>query len=468
MALTTTTRNRITEMIGARPSDCTPAMWDVFGVLRGVTGAATVTGIWSYAEIAGLANCTPSTARKAIRELHERGYIAVYDTAHANRYRLSAGDCAAAERMITRLTDRTDTATTAADTPATPDTPTAPMDGIRDAADRLAFPGRPMHGRRTPIRPARVGTRLVTDHDTPRGRVFRLVPVRAGESARALMAAMAEDRGEIRVGAFLPGRKNTRGDDGNYRPKHLATDDRPRWQRMVAPVGLGLVIAASLTMLGVTAANTHAAETTVPEPKTWLTGPTWKTVDPGIDEPTENKSRRTNDDMRGYTPTPAGEAEAAGEAAEITLPGIVLEDTPRAPEQEVNPIEELAGESATTATEATTASPYAVIDTATTTTVTDANGTVWEIGADGTVLGVIQGGAEGGYTAGPAPEDNTPPVGECMGPWEARDDVDGTVYYTDSDGNECVPPSNRDGEAPTGDVNAPTVPEQGETPEEAF
>lgn len=455
MALTNTTRNQITELIGTRPSDCTPTMWDILGVLRGCTGAATVTGTWSYTEIAGLANCAPTTARKAIRELAERGYITVYDTAHANRYRLSAGDTAAAEQTINRLTQGRETK------------PLPPTDSTTDAADRLALPGRPKHtGRRQTIRPKHTGCRLITEHDTPRGKVFRLIPARAQQSAKALQAILADDRGEIRVDALTPTRSQQETDP--YQPRHRQEDTRPRWQRLIAPVGLGVIIAASLAMLGVTAANTAAAEAAIPAPSTQPIYPTWKTTNPGVDEPTENRSRTTNDDMAARLPSPDGEATPQGSVAEreahtltdngdgggtvgdtattaSTLPHVILENTPQPGAATPNPIEELAKESATT-------------------TITDTNGTVWEITADGTVLGALQGGTAGRQVN--APTTSTPtnpePVGECQDGWTTTTDVNDTTLYRNTDGQECAPPSNPDGEAPQGDEQGETVPEHQE------
>lgn len=486
MALTDTMRNRIVEMIGARPSDCSPAMWDVLGVLRGCTGAATVTGNWSYAELAGLAACTPATARKAVRSLTERGYIAVYESAHAGRYRLSAGDAAAAGRNMRTPAVRKLSEPVPANTGL--GVAVEPMTGIVDATTSVPSLGSPARARRSVIRPRRTGTRLVTDHETPRGRVFRLVNVeRCRESARALARAMADDRGEIRAGFLARMSRDTT--EAAYEPRHLVEDERPFWQRAVVPVGMTTIILASIAMVVATAADAQSAMSTVPEAPEVLAGEQWETVNPGVDEPTENASRDTNDDMTGYLPTADGEATASTPTVErgatdllvsedatdvhVAVPGVdtstVSAELPETGQSELG--EETAA--------------------AASTFVTDATGTVWEVAADGTVLGVVQGGVAGGSVAYPAdvsPSDTADDVTVddvivdditelpvCVGAWDTLYTADGGAYTVNEDGRECTlpdvgneTPSNLDGEAPRSDAEAGLVPEVGEGDSESF
>lgn len=386
MALTEQMRNRITDMCGTRPSDLTPTAWDVMGVLRGCTGAATVTGSWSHAEIAGLANCAPSTARRAIQALTERGYIAVYETAHANRYRLSSGDATVAEENIARLESERVGADPDDDALAVRalEQVQSPMFGIADAAARIALPGRPVAGRRQVIRPRRTGVRMVVDHEGPRGRVFRLVPVKCRESARALaehMRATAEV-GEIRVGWLARQAEETT--EPVYDPRHVA-EEPPRWHKVVVIGGMSVVILGSIIATIAMAASTSAAENEVPrlEPiavQAWKTNPT-----PGGDEPTSVPSLTAGDHeakgSRGYAPGGEAIGMPAWQAPAHVAPLIERDVTVTTPGVDT------AVPAAYVATEEPSEADPAAAVPEPSTFVTGADGTVWEIGPDGTVLG---------------------------------------------------------------------------------
>lgn len=503
MALTDTMRNRIVELIGARPSDCSPAMWDVLGVLRGCTGAATVTGDWSYAEVAGLAACTPATARKAVRSLTERGYIAVCESGCAGRYRLSAGDVAAAGRNMRTPAVRKISEPVPANTGL--GVAVEPMTGVVDATACIPSLGSSARARRSVIRPRRTGTRLVTDHETPRGRVFRLVNVeRCRESARALAAAMSEDRGEVRAGFLARMSRDTT--EAAYEPRHLAEDGRSFWQRAVVPVGMTTIILGSVAMLIATAADAQSAMSAVPEVPEVLVGEQWETVNPGVDEPTENASRGTNDNMVGLTPTTGGEAAANTPAAERGATDMLVDEDATDVQVTIPGVD-----TATVAGEKAAGEAMLVIPPvqAPSTYVTDATGTVWEIAADGTVLGAVQANHEGSSTLrdqvdthadypwddsgasvdfgelepSEAEKSDLPLDGEdaavalpaCVGAWDVFYTADGDSYTVNEDGRECTlpdtpneTPSNLDGEAPGSDAEAGAVPEVGESDSESF
>lgn len=154
---------RAAEMIGSRPSDLSPAAYSVLAALRGVSGARTVLGAFSVADVAGLADVAPSTARRAMRRLADLGYVALYAEGDG-RWRLSSADSSAAERNIESVEaagaarERDDALAVRALKQVQ-----SPMVGIADVAARIALPGRPMAGRRSTVRPHRTGVRRVLD-----------------------------------------------------------------------------------------------------------------------------------------------------------------------------------------------------------------------------------------------------------------------------------------------------------------